>query len=207
VLGQLPKEVDPPQIVKSDSSAEPVMDLSFDSDRMTPLEVTDYAERYIVDRLSTVPGVSRAALTGGRRAAMRIWLDRQALAARSLTAVDVENALRRENVQLPAGRLESRTRRVSLRTEIGLDTEEDFRRLVIGRSADGRVTRLGDVAEIRIGPESDRSLLRTNGRAGVGIGIEAQSKANVLEVVRGVRQEVDRLHAIAERRIAGHQRR
>ena len=92
-----------------------------------------------------------------------------------------------------AGRLESRTREFSLRTEIGLDTEEDFRRLVIGRSADGRVTRLGDVAEIRIGPESDRSLLRTNGRAGVGIGIEAQSKANVLEVVRGVRQEVDRL--------------
>ena len=193
VLGQLPKEVDPPQIVKSDSSAEPVMNLSFNSDQMTPLEVTDYAERYIVDRLSTVPGVSRAALTGGRRAAMRIWLDRQALAARSLTAVDVENALRRENVQLPAGRLESRTREFSLRTEIGLDTEEDFRRLVIGRSADGRVTRLGDVAEIRIGPESDRSLLRTNGRAGVGIGIEAQSKANVLEVVRGVRQEVDRL--------------
>ena len=195
VLSQLPQEVDPPQITKADSSAEAVMNLSFNSDQMTSLEVTDYAERYIVDRLSTVPGVSRAAITGGRRAAMRVWLDRQALAARSLTAGDVENALRRENVQLPAGRLESRTREFSLRTEVGLDTEADFRRLVIGRSADGRLIRLSDVAEIRIGPESDRSLLRTNGRAGIGIGIEAQSKANVLDVVRGVRQEVDRLRA------------
>ena len=195
VVSQLPQEVDPPQITKSDSSAEAVVFLSFNSDQMSPLEVTDYAERYIVDRLSTVPGVARASVSGARRAAMRIWLDRQALAARSLTAGDVENALRRENVQLPAGRLESRTREFSLRTEVGLDTEEDFRKLVIGRSTDGRLIRLGDVAEVRVGPESDRTLMRTNGRAGVGIGVEAQSKANVLDVVRGIRTEVERLRA------------
>ena len=195
VIGQLPQEADPPQITKSDSFAESVVFLSFNSDQMTPLEVTDYAERYIVDRLSTVPGVARASVSGARRAAMRIWLDRQALAARALTTGDIENALRRENVQLPAGRLESRTREFSLRTEVGLDTEDDFRKLVIGRSADGRVVQLGDVAEIRIGPESDRTLMRTNGRAGVGIGVEAQSKANVLDVVRGVRAEVESLRA------------
>ncbi len=195
VLAQLPPEADPPQVAKSDASAESVMFISFNSDKMSELEVTDFAERYIVDRLSTVPGVARAALTGARRAAMRIWLDRQALAARALTVGDIESALRRENVQLPAGRLESRTREFSLRTEVGLDTPEDFRKLAIGRGADGHLVRLGEVADVRLAAENERSMMRTNGRAGVGIGIEAQSKANTLDVVRGVRAEVARVQA------------
>jgi multidrug efflux pump len=193
VVAQLPPEADPPQVAKSDANAESVMFLSFNSDSMTQLEVTDYAERYIVDRLSTVPGVSRAALSGGRRAAMRIWIDRQALAARALTVGDIETALRRENVQLPAGRLESEQREFSLRTEVGLDTAEDFRNLVIGRGSEGHLVRLGEIADVRVAPENDRTMMRTNGRAGVGIGIEANSKANVLDVVYGVRAEVDRL--------------
>jgi len=193
VVAQLPPEADPPQIAKSDSSAESVIFMSFNSDQMSQLEVTDYAERYIVDRLSTVPGVARATLSGARRAAMRIWIDRQALAARALTITDIESALRRENVQLPAGRIESVTREFSLRTEVGLDNEEDFRNLVIGRGPQGHLVRLGEVADVRLAAENDRSLMRTNGRAGVGIGIEAQSKANVLDVVRGVRAEVDRI--------------
>ena len=195
VMAQLPPEADPPQVTKADASAESVMFLSFNSDKMTELEVTDYAERYIVDRLSTIPGVARAGLSGGRRAAMRIWIDRQALAARALTVGDIENALRRENVQLPAGRLESRTREFSLRTEVGLDTEQDFRNLSIGRGADGHLVRLGEVADVRLAAENTRSMMRTNGRPGVGIGVEAQSKANVLEVVRGVRNEVAKLQA------------
>ena len=193
VVAQLPPEADPPQVAKSDANAESVMFLSFNSDSMTPLEVTDYAERYIVDRLSTVPGVSRATLSGGRRAAMRVWIDRQALAARALTVGDIESALRRENIQLPAGRLESEQREFSLRTEVGLDTAQDFRNLVIGRGPEGHLVRLGELADVRIAAESDRTMMRTNGRAGVGIGIEANSKANVLDVVYGVRAEVDRL--------------
>lgn len=195
VVAQLPPEADPPQIAKSDSSAESVMFLSFNSDEMTPLEVTDYAERYIVDRLSTVPGVSRAALSGARRAAMRIWINRQALAARALTVGDIESSLRRENVQLPAGRLESEQREFSLRTEVGLDSAEDFRNLVIGRGPDGHLVRLGEVAEVRLAAENERTLMQTNGRIGVGIGIEANSKANVLDVVQGVRAEVERLQS------------
>jgi multidrug efflux pump len=193
VVAQLPPETDPPQIAKSDSTAESVMFLSFNSDNMTALEITDYAERYIIDRLSTVPGVSRATLSGSRRAAMRVWIDRQALAARALTVGDIESSLRRENVLLPAGRIESQQREFSLRTEVGLETAEDFRNLVIGRSSEGHMVRLGEVADVRIAPENDRSLMRTNGRPGVGIGIEANSKANVLDVVRGVRAEVARL--------------
>ncbi|MEN9526059.1 MAG: hypothetical protein RLY56_10 [Pseudomonadota bacterium] len=195
VLQQLPPEADPPQIAKSDSTAEAVMFLSFNSEKMTELEVTDYAERYIVDRLSTVPGVARASLNGARRAAMRVWIDRQSLAARSLTVNDIESALRRENIELPAGRIESIQREFSLRTEVGLDNEEDFRNLVIGKGPEGHLVRLGEVAEVRLEAENDRSLFRTNGRAGVGIGIEAQSKANVLELVKGVRAEVDRIQA------------
>jgi len=195
VLTQLPPEADPPQIAKSDSYAESVMFLSFNSDEMTPLELTDYAERYIIDQLSTVPGVSRAAISGARRAAMRVWIDRQALAARALTVGDIEGALRRENVQLPAGRLESEQREFSLRTDVGLDTTEDFRNLVIGRGGDGHLVRLGEVAEVRLAAENERTLMRTNGRVGVGIGIEANSKANVLDVVHGVRSQVERMQA------------
>jgi multidrug efflux pump len=195
VLQQLPPEADPPQIAKSDSTAEAVMFLSFNSEKMTELEVTDYAERYIVDRLSTVPGVARASLNGARRAAMRVWIDRQSLAARSLTVNDIESALRRENIELPAGRIESIQREFSLRTEVGLDNENDFRNLVIGKGPEGHLVRLGEVAQVRLEAENDRSLFRTNGRAGVGIGIEAQSKANVLELVQGVRTEIDRIQA------------
>ena len=195
VVATLPPEADPPEVAKSDASAEPVMYLIFSSDAMSTLDVTDYAERHIVDRLSTVPGVARVSVFGGRRYAMRIWTDRQALAARKLTVADIEDALRRENVQLPAGRLESRSREFSLRTEVGLDTEDDFRNLVIGRGADGHLVRLGEVAQVRLAAENERSLIRANGRTGVGMGIEAQSKANTLDVVRGVRAEVQRLQA------------
>ncbi len=193
VLATLPPEADPPQVTKADAGAESVMFLNFRAPAMTPLEATDYVERYIVDRLSVVPGVARASVSGGRRAAMRIWLDRQALAARQLTVSDIESALRRENVLLPAGRIESTQREFSLRTEVGLDTEADFRALVIGRGAAGHLVRLGEVAEVRLGAEDERTLLRTDGSTGVGMGIEAQSKANVLDVVRGVRAEVQRI--------------
>jgi multidrug efflux pump len=193
VVAQLPPEADPPQISKSDGSGESVMFMTFNSETMDQLEITDYVERYLLDRLSTVPGVSRASMSGARRAAMRIWIDRQALAARSLTVGDIETALRRENVELPAGRLESRAREFSLRTAVGLETEQDFRDLVIGRGPEGHLVRLGEVADVRIAAENDRTLMRTDGQVGIGIGIEAQSKANVRDVVRGVRAEVERL--------------
>ena len=189
----LPEEADPPEVIKADASTEAVMYINFSSDRMSLLELTDYAERYIVERLSTVPGVARVGINGGRRYAMRIWIDRQALAARQLTVADIENALRRENVELPAGRLESRSREFSLRTDVGLHTEEDFRNLVIGRGPDNHLVRLGEVAEVRLGAENERTVARSNGRAGVSFSIEAQSKANTLDVVRGVREEVERI--------------
>jgi multidrug efflux pump len=193
VVGSLPPEADPPEVLKADANAEPVVILAFNSSAMSSLEVTDYADRNLVDRFATVPGVARVTIIGARRYAMRVWLNRQALASRQLTVTDIEDALRRENVQLPAGRLESETREFSLRTEVGLSSEQDFRNLVISRTPDGHLVRLGEIADVRLAAENERTLLRTNGRAGVGLSIEAQSKANTLDVVRGVRAEVQRL--------------
>jgi multidrug efflux pump len=193
VLGALPEEADPPEIIKADANAEPVMMLSFSSATMSSLQLTDYAERNLIDRLSTVPGVARVSVFGGRRYAMRIWLDRQALAARGLTVTDVESALRRENVELPAGRLESRTREFSLRTLVGLDSEQDFRELAVARGADGHLVRLGEVATVQLAAENERSYNRDNGQPGVTLAVEAQSKANTLEIARGVRAELERI--------------
>jgi len=193
VLGNLPEEADPPEVLKADASADPVMFIHFSSDSMSVLEITDYAERNLIDRLSTVPGVARVSIGGGRRYSMRIWLDRQALAARQLTVADVEDALRRENVELPAGRLESRTREFSLRTVVGLESEQDFRELVVARGQDGHLIRLSEVANVQLAAENERTLTKYDGGAGVSLSVEAQSKANTLEIAHGVRAEIARL--------------
>jgi multidrug efflux pump len=193
VLSQLPEESDPPQIAKADSNSDPIVWVNFASDRMNSLELTDYGERYLVDRLSVVPGVANVQLSGARRYAMRIWVDRHALAARGLTVVDVENALRRENVQIPAGRIESNQREFSLRTETGLDKPEDFRALVVGRGLDGYMVRLGEVARVELAAENERTIARTNGVAGAAFGVVQQSKANTLEISRGIREQIAKL--------------
>jgi multidrug efflux pump len=193
VLGNLPEEADPPEVLKADASADPIMFILFSSENMSTLELTDYAERNLIDRLSTVPGVARVAINGARRYSMRIWLDRQALAARQLTVADVENALRRENVELPAGRIESRTREFTLRTLVGLNDEQDFRNLVIARGEDGHLIRLGEVAKVQLAAENDRAAARFDGKSGVSLSVEAQSKANTMDVVRGMRAEIERL--------------
>jgi multidrug efflux pump len=195
VVAALPEEAEPPQIAKADSNADPIVWVNFASDRMSSLELTDYGERYIVDRLSVVPGVANIQMSGNRRYAMRIWLDRHALAARGLTVIDVENALRRENVMLPAGRIESREREFTLRTETGLDTPEDFRQLVVGRGPEGYMVRLGEVARVELAAENERTIARTAGVAGTAFGALQQSKANTLQVSRGLREQVAALQS------------
>jgi len=190
VVDQLPIEADPPEISKVDATRQAVMYLNLTSDRHSGLELTDYADRYLIDRFSTVPGVARVQISGARRYAMRIWLSREALAARSLTIADVENALRSENVELPAGRLESVSREFTLRTATGFVDEEDFRKLVIGRGPDGQSVRLGEVAEVRIGAENERSIARANGIDAVSLAIEQLSKANSVSVSQEVQKEI-----------------
>src|SRR4029079_2940018 len=155
------------------------------------LQLTDYARRYLVDRFSVVEGVAQIRISGERQFAMGVWLDRQALAARKLTVQDVEEALRGENVELPAGRIESNQREFTLHTDTGLNTPSDFRQLVIGRGEGGYMVRLGEVAEVELAAEDLRNVARSDGKPSLTLGVVPQSTANVLEIATGVRAEMD----------------
>jgi len=190
IQAALPQEADSPQITKFDSSNDATITINVVSPTRSPLELTDYVNRYILDRFSVVDGVAQARIFGERRYAMRVWIDRAAIAARRLTVQNIEDALRRENVELPAGRIESSEREFTLRTETGFRTEDDFRNLVVGRGADGYLVRLGEIAEIKRDAEDFRNLSRSDGKNGIAIGVVANSTANVLDVSKGVRAEL-----------------
>ena len=160
------------------------------SDRMAPSELTDYAERFIVDRLATLDGVASIRVFGNRRFAIRIWLNRQAMAARNLTVGDVEAAIRRNNLELPAGELESETRQFQIRMVSRLDDIESFRRLVVTR-VDGFPIRLSDVARVEQGAEDDQTVVRSNGEAAIGLGVLRQSTASTIEIASAIEAELD----------------
>ncbi len=193
ILGRLPEEADTPRISKQSSEMDASMYVDVASDTRSIMELTDYAERNLVDRLSVINGVGTIRLIGGQRMAMRIWIDSDALAARWLTVQDVEDALRRENVELPAGRIESTDREFTLRTDTGLRTVDDFRSLVIARNDENLVIRLGDVATLRIEPESARRFSRSNGIPNITLAVIPQSQANILAVNTGITAELGAL--------------
>ncbi|MCH1931818.1 efflux RND transporter permease subunit [Shewanella sp. A25] len=194
LLDNLPEEADPPEVQKANGGDEVIMWLNLVSDQMTSLELTDYARRYLTDRFSVVDGVSTIRIGGGKVYAMRIWLDRQALASRSLTVADVEAALRAENVELPAGSIESKERHFTVRLERSYRTVEDFANLVIVQGEDGYLVKLGDVAKVEIGSEEERIMFRGNKESMIGLGVSKQSTANTLEVARGVNALVDKIN-------------
>ena len=188
VLRMLPEEADPPDVQKADASEEIVLWLQLQSDKRTAMELTDYAERYLIDRFSSIDGVARVQIGGQRTPAMRVWLDRRAIAARGLTVTDIERAVRTENVETPAGSLTSQDLIFTARIDRPFRTPEEFSQLVVAKGTDGVVVRLGDVARVEFGAEEDRSIFRGNGRDTVGIGIVKQSTANVVEVARVARE-------------------
>ncbi|GIK99448.1 MAG: multidrug transporter [Alphaproteobacteria bacterium] len=192
VRGDLPEDVEEPQIVKNDADAEPVMRLAVTSDRLGPAEITDYVERFIVDRIATIDGVASVEIYGERRYAIRIWLDRRALAARNLTVADVEAALRRNNVELPGGDIESSQRQFTVRLDSRLERVEQFRNIVVQRVA-GYPIRLGDIARVQLGVEDDNTIVRNNGVEAVGLGVSRQSQANTVAISAAVRAEIERL--------------
>jgi len=194
IVDDLPTEADPPEIQKEDSNDDVIMWLNLTSEKMTVPELTDYADRYLVDRFSVLDGVSRVRVGGGQRYAMRVWLDRSAMAARDLTVTEVEQALRAENVELPAGKIESATRSFTLRLGRAFLTSEDFSKIVIKRGADDYLIRLGDIARVERGTEEDRTFFRGNGVAMVGLGIIKQSTANTIDVARSAKSQMESLN-------------
>ncbi|WP_311948506.1 efflux RND transporter permease subunit [Halomonas piscis] len=192
-LGNLPEEADPPEVQKADANSDTVLWLSLTGDSYTTAELTDYAERYLEDALAVLPGVSQVRVGGGRRYAMRVWLDADALAARRLTVNAVESALREENVELPGGAVESRERQFIVRLPRSFTTPDDFRALVLDETDSGELIRLGDVARVEIGAVEDRTIFRSNGEPMVGLGLMKQSTANVLEISRAARNTLEEL--------------
>ena len=185
----LPEDVRPPEVRKQDSDARPVMYINVVSTQMSRMELTDYTDRYIADRFAVIPGVANASVFGARPA-MRIWIDRLALAARDLTVTDLEAALRRENLELPAGRIDTATRELTVRIARGFQDADDFRQLVITRGEDGHLVRLGEVAEVEVAPRDHRAIYRANALPTVSIGIIKQSTANTLGTLETVKAEI-----------------
>ncbi|VUD42312.1 Multidrug export protein AcrF [Thalassocella blandensis] len=194
VMDNLPEEADPPEVQKVDSNDDVIIWQNLTSDRMSVPELTDYAERYLVDQYSTLNGVARVRVGGGLSYAMRIWLDRQEMAARGLSVGDVENALRSENIELPAGILESEERLFKARVDRNFKEPEDFSRLVIAKGNDGYLVRLGDIAKVELGLEEERTFFRGNKVPMVGIGVIRQSTANTIDVADAVIALTDRLN-------------
>ncbi|WP_428247920.1 efflux RND transporter permease subunit [Ferrovibrio sp.] len=192
ILSKLPDEADQPIIAKTEADARPIIYISLFSDRLSLLELTDYADRYLVDQMSIIDGVASVNIYGARRYSMRVYLDRMAMAARNVTVQDIEDAIRRQNVELPSGRIESNMREFTVRSESGLRTAQQFRNVVL-REQDGYLLRLGEVAKVELGAEDDRTEQRINGVTAIGLGIIRQSKANAMEISTGVTATVERL--------------
>lgn len=193
VRGRLPDEIDEPIIAKVEADAQPVIYLVFTSDQMSALEITDYVDRTVVDRLKNLTGVADVQIYGERRYAMRIWLDRERLAAFNLTVQDAEAALRAQNVELPSGRIESQDREFSVLSRTGLTTPEQFRQIVVKRSG-GHQVKMGEIARVELGAADERRDSRYNGQPAITVGIIKQAVANPLDVSNAMRAVLPELN-------------
>ena len=194
VRGVLPNEVEEPVISKVEADAQAIIWLRLFSERHDALEISDYADRFVADRIKTLPGVASVIIGGERRYAMRIWLDRERLAGYALTPQDVEDALRRQNIEVPSGRIESRQREFTVLSETDLRTPAQFDALII-REINGYPVRLQDVGRAELGPQDERNIVRVNGNPAVGLGVVKQSTANTLAVARAVKNEMAGIRA------------
>ena len=186
VRQRLPQGIDEPVIAKVEADAFPVVWLAMSSDTHDALQLSDMANRLVKPVLQTAPGAADVRVYGERRYAMRVWIDTDRLAAYRLTVQDVEEALRRSNLEVPAGRIESQQREFNITAATDMQTVTQFRELVI-RMVGGVPVRLQDVARVEEGPQDNRSSIRLNGRDSVAVGVIRQATANPLELSAGVR--------------------
>lgn len=194
VRNRLPQAIDEPVIAKVEADAFPVIWLAFTSDTLTPLQLNDMVSRLVKPRLQTVTGVADVRIYGERKYAMRVWLDADKLAGFRLSTQDVEDAIRRSNLELPAGRIESQQREFSVTSQTDLIKPAQFGEIVI-KNASGYPVKLRDVAHVREGPADERSSVRLNGRQAISAGVIRQATANPLILSEGVREMIPRLKA------------
>jgi multidrug efflux pump len=187
----LPDEANPPEIRKVDADAQAIMWLNLTGEGRSPLWLADYADRVLIDRFASIDGVARVQTGGTSRPAMRVWLDRERLAAYRLTPGDIEAALRAQNVELPAGRVEASTQNLTVRVARAYRTPRDFEQLIVARGDDGHLVRLAEVARVELAPENPYNFFRSNGEPGTGLGIVRQSGANTLAVASEVWNRIE----------------
>ena len=185
VRGNLPREVDDPIVSKVDANAQPIFWLALSSEQYSGLELSDFADRILKERIQRLPGVGRVFIGGERKYAMRVWLDPLRMAAHNLTNQDIENAITLANAEIPGGRVEGRGREFAVRTRGDLTKPEEFAAIIVSQKDDDLV-HLGDVAEIKIGAEDERTVARYNGKPAVGLGIVKQSKASTIDVAEAI---------------------
>jgi multidrug efflux pump len=187
--GELPADAEEPIVAKRSADARPIMWIALYGGGLDQLELSTLAETRLRDRVAKLPGVADVILAGERRYSMRLWLDNDRLTAHNLAVTDVAEALRRENVDIPSGRIEGSDREFTVRTRGEMIAPEEYDALIL-TNVDGRPVRFRDVGRAVIGPEDERKLVRFNGKPGVALGIVKQSKANTLDVAAAVRAEV-----------------
>ena len=193
-VGNLPLDAESPVVLKTEADASPFIWIGMKSKEWNAIQLSDYADRYLVDTFSVVPGVAKVLIGGERRPAMRIWLNRSSMAAYGVTVNDIEDALLKQNLELPSGRVESDRREFAVRTDSGLVTEKQFEDIVITQKANYLV-RLSDVAEVNLGTEEERYEVRANEEPAIGLGVIKQSKANELEIANGIRAKLSELQS------------
>jgi multidrug efflux pump len=184
--GKLPDDVEEPVIAKVEADAQPIIWMAFTSEMDSSLQISDYVDRFVKNRLQTLTGISEVRIFGERKPAMRIWLKPERLAAFRLTVQGIEDALRAQNVEIPAGTIESQSREFSVLSDTGINTPEEFAAIIVSKSSQALV-RLGDVADVELAAYDDSVRARINGKNGVTLGIIKQSTANPLDVSEEIR--------------------
>lgn len=195
VSDNLPEQATRPEVEKVDGDDSPIMWFNLNSDQMTVTELTDYAERYLVDRFATLDGVARVRVGGGQSYALRIWLDPKQMALYSINAQDIETRLRQANIELPVGSLQGQQILYTLQADKPLKTIEDLQNLIIKQDRQIGQARLKDIAKVELGAIERRRLFRGNGEPMVGVGIVKQSTANTLTVARLARERMQQVNA------------
>jgi multidrug efflux pump len=179
---QLPQDIDGlPTVTKSDANSDAILSLTIQSDTRSQLEVSDFAENVLAERLQTIPGISTIQIWGQKRYAMRLWLDPVKLSSYGITLQDVKAALDKENVELPTGKIAGNSTELTLKTVGRLKTEEEFENLII-RSQGDQVIRFRDIGEVNLGPENEETMLRQSGTPMIGLALVPQPGANYLDI-------------------------
>jgi len=191
--GKLPDTIDEPIIAKVEADSQPVIYIAVEAGSLTPLDASDYVKRYVQPRLSVLPGAADVRIFGERQVSMRIDIDRTRLAAYKLTVQDVEDAIRRQNAEIPAGRIESSAREFTVVAETDVRTPEQFNNIIVANVA-GYPVRIRDIGNAEVGPVDERTISRYNGKPSLNIGVIKQAVANPLELSQAVRAEVEKIN-------------